>query len=47
MKQYMEKSYGVKVEVGGLESLQGPEDVDVDLRRILKEARDEQGRKIL
>ena len=29
-----------------LEALLGPEDVDVDLRRILKEARDEQGRRI-
>ena len=29
-----------------LEGLLGPEDVDVDFRRILKEARDERGRKI-
>ena len=29
-----------------MERLSGPEDVDVDFRRILKEARDERGRKI-
>ena len=29
-----------------LEGLLGPEDVDVHFRRILKEARDERGRKI-
>ena len=37
----------VKVRVEELEGLLGPEDVDVDFRRILKEARDERGRKIV
>ena len=45
-KQYLEKSYSVKVQVEALEALLGPEDVDVYFRRIQKEARDEQGRKI-
>ena len=36
----------MKVQVEVLEDLMGPEDVDVDFRRILKEARDERGRKI-
>ena len=45
-KQYLERSYSVKVGVEELEGLLGPEDVDVDFRRILKEARDEKGRKI-
>ena len=36
----------VKVRVEELEGLLGPEDVDVDFRRILKEARDERGRMI-
>ena len=40
-KQYLERSYSVKVEVEELEDLLGPDDVDVDLRRLLKEARDE------
>ena len=40
--QFPERSRSVKVQVGALEALLGPEDVDVDLRRILKEARDEQ-----
>ena len=44
MKQYLERSFSVKVQVEALEALLGPEDVDVDLRRILKEARDERGR---
>ena len=43
-KQYLERSFSVKVQVEALEALLGPE--DVDLRRILKEARDEQGRRI-
>ena len=42
----MERSYSVKVRVAELEGFLGPEDVDVDSRRILKEARDERGRKI-
>ena len=33
----------MKVEVEELEDLLGPDDVDVDFRRILKEARDERG----
>ena len=36
----------MKVQVEALDAFLGPEDVDVDLRRILKEARDEQGRRI-
>ena len=36
----------MKVRVEELEGFQGPEDVDVDFRRILKDARDERGRKI-
>ena len=35
------KNYSVKAEVEELEELLGPDDVDVDFRRILKEARDE------
>ena len=34
-KQYLEGSYRVKVEVEELEDLLGPDDVDVDFRRIL------------
>ena len=45
-KQLLERSCSVKVQVEELEDLLGPEDVDVDFRRILKEARDERGRKI-
>ena len=41
-----ERSYSVKMRVEELEELLGPEDVDVDFRRILKEAGDERGRKI-
>ena len=40
------KELSVKVEVEDMEDLLGPEDVDVDFRRILKEARDERERKI-
>ena len=36
----------MKVRVEELEELLGPEGVDVDLKRILKEARDEQGLRI-
>ena len=46
-KQFLERSYSMKVEVEELEDLLGPEDVDVDFRRILKEARDERGCEIL
>ena len=45
-KQYLERSYSVKVRVEELEGVLGPEDVDVDFRRILKGTRDERGRKI-
>ena len=45
-RQYLERSYSVKAQVEELEALLGPEDVDVDLRRSLREARDEQGRRI-
>ena len=43
-KQYLEESFSVKVEVEELEELLGPDDVDVDFRRIMREARDERGR---
>ena len=36
----------MKVRIEELQGLLGPEDVDVDLIRILKEARDGRGRKI-
>ena len=45
-KQFLERSYSVMVQVEELEDLLGPEDIDVDSRRILKEARDERGLKI-
>ena len=45
-KQYLGEGYSVKVDVEELEDLLGPEDVDVDCMRILKEARDERGLKI-
>ena len=45
-KTVLERSFSVKVQVEALEALLGPEDVDVDLRRILKEARDERERHI-
>ena len=37
----LERSYSVKVSVEELEGFEGPEDVDVDFRRVLKEARRE------
>ena len=40
-KQFLERSYSVKVRVEELEGLLGPEDVHVDFRRFLKEARNE------
>ena len=46
-KHFLERSHSVKVQIEALEDLLGPEDVDVDFRRIMKEARDERGRKIL
>ena len=45
-KQFLERSRSEKVQVEALEALLGPDDVDGDRRRILKEARDEQGRRI-
>ena len=39
MEQYLEKSDSMKAQVEELESLLGPEDSDVDFRRILEEAR--------
>ena len=43
-KQYLEESESFKkVEVEELESLLGPDDSDVDFRRILEEATDENG----
>ena len=42
-KQYMEESGSLKVEVEELESLLGPDDLDVDFRRTSEEARDEKG----
>ena len=38
-----ERSESLKAEVEELESPLGPDDSDVDFRRILEEARDEQG----
>ena len=43
-KQLLERRHSAKVQVE--EDLLGPEDVDVDFRRILKEAGDERVRKI-
>ena len=45
-EQFWERSLNVKVRVEELEGLLGPEDVDLDFRRIVKEARDERGRMI-
>ena len=42
-KQYLEGRKSMKVEVEELEDLLGPDDIDVDSRRILDEARDEKG----
>ena len=42
-KRYVEETYSTKLEVEELESLPGPDDSDVDFRRILEEARDERG----
>ena len=47
MKQYLERSFSVTVRVEELEGLLGPEEVDVDSRRILKRAKDERGRNIV
>ena len=43
-KQFLERSYSVKVRIEEFQDLLGPEDVDVDLIRILNEARDGRGR---
>ena len=40
---FLERRCSVKVRVEELQDLLGPEDVDVDLIRILKDARDERG----
>ena len=40
---FLEESYSVKVAVEELEDLLGPDDADVDFRRVLEEARDEKG----
>ena len=42
-KRYLEESKISKVEVEDLESLLGPDDSDVDFRRILEEIRDKRG----
>ena len=42
-KQYLEDSCSMKLEVEELEDLLGPDDINVDSRRILEEARDEKG----
>ena len=42
-KQYLEKSKSFKVEIEELASLLGPDDTEVDFRRTLEEARDENG----
>ena len=39
-KRYLEASQSMKVEIAELESLFGPDDSDVDFRRIIEEARD-------
>ena len=39
MKQYLERSFSVKVRVEELEGLLGPEEVDVDFRRIVKRSK--------
>ena len=46
IEQYLERSFSLMVQVEAVEDLLLPNDVDVDLRRILKEARDERGRNI-
>ena len=45
--QFLERSCSVKVRTEELEGFLGPEGVDVEFRRILREARDERGRKII
>ena len=40
-KQYMEVRKSIKVDIEELETLLGADDIDVDFRRILEEARDE------
>ena len=45
-KQYLEENLCLKVEVEELELLLGPDDSDVDFRRILEEARDKRLRDI-
>ena len=45
-KQYLEENESLKVKVEELESLLGPDDLDVDFRRILNEAKNKKGRTI-
>ena len=42
-KQYLENSESFKVEIEELEFLLGPDETDVEFRRILEEARDKKG----
>ena len=42
-KRYLEETRSIKVDIEELEDLLGPDDVVVDFRRRLKEARDEEG----
>ena len=42
-KQYLEKRKSIKVNIEELKTLLGPDDSDVDFRRILEEARDKKG----
>ena len=43
IRQYLEKCKSTKVEIEELESLLGPDDREVNFRRILEEARDTKG----
>ena len=45
-KRHLEESGSIKVGVEELESLLGPEDSEVNLRRILREARNKKSRTI-
>ena len=42
-KQCLEERKTIKVDIEELETLLGPDDIDVDFRRILEEARVEKG----
>ena len=43
MKMYLGESKSLEVDIEELEDLVGPDDIDLDFRRILEEARDEKG----